>query len=198
MLSLFKTLRKRGGSLLERLKAKIICHSSLGEVVCEHGSKISLSTIVDVDGNGKFRLGEQSRIHRQGKFITLGGSIEIGRDTTIGDRATFLGGGNITIGNQVMFADSTTIVAFQHIYHDIKKPISLQLTSQNSVVIGDYSWIGINVTIVGDVTIGKHCVIAAGSVVTSSVPDYCVVAGVPAKIVRYYHSKSGEWLRYVE
>jgi acetyltransferase-like isoleucine patch superfamily enzyme len=53
------------------------------------------------------------------------------------------------------------------------------------VTIGHGSWIGANATILCGVTLGRCCVVAAGSVVTSSAPDYAVLAGVPAHIVKY-------------
>lgn len=49
--------------------------------------------------------------------------------------------------------------------------------------------------IVGNVHIGKNCVIGANSVVTKDIPDYCVFAGVPAKIIRKYDELSNSWLR---
>lgn len=52
------------------------------------------------------------------------------------------------------------------------------------VYIGDGSYIGINTVIVGNVKIGKHCVIGANSVVTHDIPDYGVAAGCPAKVIK--------------
>lgn len=53
-----------------------------------------------------------------------------------------------------------------------------------TVSIGDGSYIGINAVIVGNVKIGKHCVIGANSVVTKDVPDYCVAVGSPARVIK--------------
>jgi acetyltransferase-like isoleucine patch superfamily enzyme len=52
------------------------------------------------------------------------------------------------------------------------------------VVIGDDVWIGANAVILPGVTIGRHCVVAAGAVVTKDVPDNTVVGGIPAKVLR--------------
>ena len=52
------------------------------------------------------------------------------------------------------------------------------------VFIGEGSYIGINAVIVGNIKIGKHCVIGANSVVTKNVPDYCVAVGSPAKVIK--------------
>lgn len=53
-----------------------------------------------------------------------------------------------------------------------------------TVTIGDGSYIGINAVIVGNVKIGKHCVIGANSVVTEDVLDYCVAVGSPEKVIK--------------
>ncbi len=53
-----------------------------------------------------------------------------------------------------------------------------------AVSIGDYTWLGNCVTVLPGVKIGSHCVIAAGSIVTSDIPDNSLAAGVPAKIIR--------------
>ena len=63
-------------------------------------------------------------------------------------------------------------------------PYKRVLHSIGPVIIGDSVWIGDKVTILPNVTIGKNSVIAANSVVTKNVPDNCVVAGVPAKIIK--------------
>ena len=65
-----------------------------------------------------------------------------------------------------------------------------------SVEIGEGSWIGTKAVIVGDVKIGRHCVIGAGSVVTKDVPDYSIVVGSPAKVIKHYDFTKGEWVRY--
>ena len=61
------------------------------------------------------------------------------------------------------------------------------------VSIGGGSYIGINAVIVGNVKIGNHCVIGANSVVTKDVPDYCVVVGSPAKILKRYNLETQLW-----
>ena len=57
--------------------------------------------------------------------------------------------------------------------------------------IGDDVWIGTNVIILPGVNIGSHCIIGAGAVVTKDVPDYAIVGGVPAKVIRYRTEGNG-------
>lgn len=73
-----------------------------------------------------------------------------------------------------------------HEYRNVDIPIIDQGIVQKGqkVSIGDGSYIGINAVIVGNVKIGKHCVIGANSVVTKDVLDYCVAVGSPAKVIK--------------
>lgn len=73
-----------------------------------------------------------------------------------------------------------------HEYRNIDVPAIDQGVAQKGqkVSIGEGSYIGINVVIVGNVKIGKHCVIGANSVVTKDVPDYCVAVGSPARVIK--------------
>ena len=64
------------------------------------------------------------------------------------------------------------------------------------VLIDDGTWLGTNVVVVGNVHIGKQCVIGANSVVTKDIPDYCVAAGSPAKVLKRYNFESKEWERF--
>lgn len=88
-------------------------------------------------------------------------------------------------------------------YRDIEKPIKSQGNlikpsirfNRGGVSIGDDTWIGTNVVIVGTVEIGKHCVIGANSVVTHDIPDYCVAAGSPCKVLKRYNIVTREWER---
>lgn len=60
-------------------------------------------------------------------------------------------------------------------------------------MIGDQTFIGMHAVILPGVLIGKHCVIGANSVVTDNIPDYSVAVGVPAKVIKKYNWKTGEW-----
>ena len=80
-----------------------------------------------------------------------------------------------------------------HGYEDIHKPIRIQPCKTAIVTIGDDSWIGANAVITSGVTLGKHVVVAAGSVVTKDVPDYSIVAGNPARILKQYNSNTNRW-----
>ena len=80
-----------------------------------------------------------------------------------------------------------------HGYEDITKPIKKQpIIQKKEVIVGDNSWIGENVCIIG-AKVGKHCIVGANSVVTRDVPDYSVVVGSPARIIKRYDFEKQEW-----
>ncbi|HEU5304073.1 MAG TPA: acyltransferase, partial [Gemmatimonadales bacterium] len=85
----------------------------------------------------------------------------------------------------VLTAARCYISDHNHAFSDLEKPIIEQgMTPPQPVTIGDGSWLGINVCILAGVSLGRNCVVAANSVVTSSFPDYSVVGGAPARLLR--------------
>ncbi|MCZ6594522.1 MAG: acyltransferase [Bacteroidetes bacterium] len=99
----------------------------------------------------------------------------------------------VYIGKNVLIADRVFISDNLHGYENVAKPVQEQQSVfKNPVRIGAGSWIGVNAAVIG-AEIGKNCVIGANAVVTKDVPDYCVVAGIPARIIRRFNEEKGEW-----
>lgn len=92
--------------------------------------------------------------------------------------------GQVTMGDGVRIGAHANVLGFNHNHADVNKPIYQQGVSAKGIVIGDDVWIGSAATILDGVTVGSHCLIAAGAVVTRDVPDYAVVAGNPARMLR--------------
>ena len=65
---------------------------------------------------------------------------------------------------------------------------------KSKVFIGDNSWIGENVSIIG-ASIGKNCIIGANSVVTNNIPDYSIAVGSQAKIIKKYNFNTNKWIK---
>jgi len=85
-----------------------------------------------------------------------------------------------------------------HLFEDVTQPIKAQGWSEGgNVYIGDNSWIGTGAVLIGGrgLRIGCGCVVGANSVVTNDVPDFSVVVGNPAKLVRRFDQGTGEWRR---
>lgn len=93
----------------------------------------------------------------------------------------------VTIGAEAMLSDRVYVSDTGHEYQDISVPIKRQpLLDGRRVEIGAGAWVGIGAVIVGDVRIGTNAVVAANTVVRHDVPDFAVVAGDPARIIRYH------------
>ncbi len=117
-------------------------------------------------------IGDNTRINRNGTISAIK-KVEIGK--------------NVSIGENVFITDNT------HEFRDVTVPIKKQpITFVNETIVGDHTWIGTNVTIIG-VKIGKHCVIGANSVVTRNIPDYSVAVGSPARVIKRFNSKTQLW-----
>ncbi len=117
----------------------------------------------------------------------------VGDETQIHQNAHITCAGSIVIGKNVVITSNVTITDINHLYLDIEEPINRQEIEVRPVEIGDQSYVYNNSVIVPGVRIGRHCVVAANSVVSSSVPDYCVVAGSPARVVKRYDPASKRW-----
>lgn len=89
---------------------------------------------------------------------------------------------NVEIGDRVSFGPNVTIVASSHPNGSRLKRITGY--NRGPVTIGDDSWIGAGVIILPGITIGKGCIVGAGSVVTRNVPDCTVVVGNPARVLK--------------
>ena len=93
----------------------------------------------------------------------------------------------IVIGNGVSITANCAIVDTTHQFDDLPVDIKAGATVQDDegfVEIGEGSFLGIGCVVLPNVRIGKCCVIGANSVVSRSIPDYCVAAGIPAKVLR--------------
>lgn len=103
----------------------------------------------------------------------------------------------IYIEHDVLIAQSVLIVDHNHAYEDIAVPIVKQgITEGGRIRIGQGCWIAHGAAILcpkGELTIGRNCVVAANSVVTRSIPDYSLVAGLPARIIRQYDPETKTW-----
>ncbi len=119
--------------------------------------------------------------------------LQIGNHVSLGNFNHIYATQSIIIEDYVLTADKIYISDNLHSYEDINTPISLQPIKQVApVVIGNGSWIGENACIIG-AKVGKNCVVGANAVVTKDVPDYCVVAGIPAIIIKRYCLETNCW-----
>jgi acetyltransferase-like isoleucine patch superfamily enzyme len=113
--------------------------------------------------------------------------ITIGERSLVGENCILRGQGGITIGDDVYLGTAVQILAVNHVFHDISRPISHQGITAQGIRIADGAWIGSGAIILDGISIGRNVVIGAGAVVTKDVPDYCIAVGNPARVVRDLH-----------
>lgn len=110
--------------------------------------------------------------------------LEIGDRSGVGQNTDL--SGHIVIGKDVMMGPNCQMRTYSHAHDRIDIPMDQQGFEPERVMhIGDDVWIGSNVIVLPGANIGSHCIIGAGAVVTKDVPDYAIVGGVPAKIIRF-------------
>lgn len=120
-------------------------------------------------------------------------SLIIEDGCTIGNFNHIYATHSIILHKNVLTADKVYISDNLHGYEDINKPIIQQpIVQKQEVEIGEGSWLGENVCVIG-AKIGKHCVIGANSVVTKDIPDYSVAVGTPAKVIKQYDFNCNSW-----
>lgn len=123
-----------------------------------------------------------------GKNLRVKSGAEISPDCKVGNYSE-LGSrciiqANVHIGDYVIMGPDVKIYSRNHEFGDIDRPISVQGKRVYSTSVGDDVWIGANVVVLPGVKIGSHSVVAAGSIVTKDVPEYAIVGGNPAKIIK--------------
>lgn len=116
-------------------------------------------------------------------------SISIGNDCNIGQYTQITACNRITIGNGLLTGKFVLISDNSHgglsLEEALIPPNKRLLKSKGEVIIGNSVWIGDKATVLSGVSIGDNVIVAANSVVTKSVPSNCIIAGAPAKIVKF-------------
>ena len=154
-------------------------------------SVIRRRTRIDVLPFNPFILGEGSTIEDFSTINNGVGPVVIGNNSRIGIGNVVIG--PVTVGNNVILAQNIVMSGLNHGYEDINLPIHKQPVSTAPIFIEDDSWIGANAVVTAGVTIGKHCVVAAGAVVTKDIPPFSIAVGNPARVIKQYNKDSGKW-----
>lgn len=162
------------------------------DITIDKKAELGKHVLLDTGRGGNMIIG-RSYFGDYVKLHTAGGILMIGNNVTIGAYGFVNAAGNVTVGDNVLCADKVNIVAENHGYADINTPIRNQPCTPGEIVIGEGSWLGINVTVLAGTTIGKNSVVGANSVVKGHFDDYCVIAGNPARVVKRYDGK--EWVK---
>jgi acetyltransferase-like isoleucine patch superfamily enzyme len=148
------------------------------------GTHCVMGRRVRVWGPVRIFIGSRSALFED-VIISGVGEVRIGDQTTIGHNSVLVSRQRIEIGNNTMLAAFCYVLDNDHEFDHPSVPIPEQGLRISPVKIGNDVWVGAHSIILRGVTIGDGAVVAANSVVTQDVPPYAVVAGSPAKIVKY-------------
>jgi len=170
----------------------------LNTTIGEKSSFFPNSAVINSQQKDKIIIGNNTHIRGQLLVFKYGGTIKIGDDCFIGDGSRIWSGDNIIIGNNVLISHNVNIVDTNaHEIDYLERAIRYRDLIKNGpweskgsivtspIIIKDYAWISFGSIILKGVTIGEGAIVGAGSVVTKDVPDFALVAGNPAKIVKY-------------
>jgi acetyltransferase-like isoleucine patch superfamily enzyme len=139
------------------------------------------SRLISEHYKNKFSYCGKKVVLLEGVKIINPEKVSIGANTWIGDMAYLMAGSTIEIGDWCQIANNVIIVTTNHI---IDGNLYFENVEFASIKIGNNVWIGSNAIILPGVSIGDNAVIAAGAVVTKSVPNGVVYAGVPARQIK--------------
>lgn len=146
-------------------------------------AEISSSSFVSLEAKiftDKLSLGNSSYVAAN---TMIRGHVSIGENSSVNMGCNI--SGSVRIGNAVRIGSGVNIIGFNHAYQDKNKPIAAQGLICKGVRIGNDVWIGSNAIICDGVTIEDGTVVAAGSVVSKTIPEgYCLIAGNPARLIK--------------
>lgn len=188
-------------NLIKNFFSAIYC--LLYKIKSGKGNKISVPFKVVNSKIGSIILGNNVELSsntnlmlvNQGAVLIFDNHIRVAHDVQICCAFNVHIKSNVNIGPYVYIADHN------HKYENPDIPIldqEIDRENRLSVIIDEGTWIGTKVTIAGNVRIVKHCVVGANSVVVKDIPDYCVAAGVPAKIIKFYNTKTRQWEKFIK
>jgi acetyltransferase-like isoleucine patch superfamily enzyme len=156
-------------------------------------SVIRSSVRLDVLPSNKFEVGDYSIIEDFCIVNNGVGDVIIGSEVLIGKGSVVLG--PIFIHNMAITGQHVIMSGLNHCYENLDIPINKQGIVKSPIILEEDCMIGANSVILPGITIGKHSVVAAGSVVTKNVPPYSMVAGNPARLIKQYDFEKAAWVR---
>ncbi len=152
-----------------------------------------------IEGCKNIEIGNRVRIFPGIRMEAIGqGKIVIGNNTAIEQNVHITSsGGVLSIGNNVTILANTFITNLDHGYTDISKSILEQGVIEKETLIDDGCFVGYGAAIQAGTKLGKHCIVGAGAVVRGEYPDYCVIVGNPAHVIKKYNFETKKWERIV-
>jgi acetyltransferase-like isoleucine patch superfamily enzyme len=163
-------------------------------VVLRHPAKIRVGDGVVVDDlvlldakgtkNRGIAIGDGVFLGRGTILSCKDGEIELGDQVNLGFNCEIFSGSRVVVGAYGLFAAQTYIIGGGHDFASPDVPVIEQARSSVGISIGENVWLGAGAKVLDGVSIGRDVVVGAGAVVTTSLPDGVVAAGVPARVLR--------------
>lgn len=204
-INMFLILKNKFFELIRGFYAKILFKKTKGLVflgkrtTLKHCNLISAGRTLFIGDNvlinalskNGVQFGNNVSIHNNTIIDCTGGIRSIGEGLIIGDNVGISPNcfiqvrGTVKIGNNVLFGPGVKLFSESHNFENPDKFINEQGETRKGVIIEKGVWVGSDVTILDGVTIGDNAVIAAKSLINRDVPPFSIVAGIPAKVIKY-------------
>lgn len=120
-------------------------------------------------------------------------SITFEDNISVGQNLHITSATNLIIGKNTTIAENVFITSIEHEYQQINTHIMEQRNIVSDTIIGENCFIGYGAVIQAGTILGKQCIVGANAVVRGHFPDYCVIVGVPARIVKRYDTENKVW-----
>ena len=203
---LFSNLASIVGLALRRITLPIFLRAGAGSLVIgkgltirqPHRIRLGKGVILDDyvtldvradksrDDDVGIEIGEHALVGRGTIIVSKDGRIRLGKACNLGSNCRIATQSSVEIGDSVLIAAYAYIGPGNHRMDEFDRPLIEQgMDIRGGVRIGEQAWIGARATILDGVSIGREAIVGAHSLVLEDVPDRAIVAGVPAKIVRY-------------
>ncbi|HZO77050.1 MAG TPA: acyltransferase [Solirubrobacteraceae bacterium] len=139
---------------------------------------------LEIGRSATLALGRWSWVGQGTKIRVHEGRVSIGAKSVLGQECTISAYQRIDIGRECIVADRVMLIDFDHGVVEVERPIRLQGIYKRDVRVGHNAWIGYGACILRGVSIGDNCIVGTSAVVTASLPDNAVAAGIPARVIR--------------
>ncbi|HUX17557.1 MAG TPA: hypothetical protein VMV63_00030 [Acidithiobacillus sp.] len=161
-------------------------------------SPLSITNPEHISISKNVHIGHRARI--EARIDWHGGQqfspeLEIHDDADIGQNVTISCVNKVVIGRNTVISFDVFITDNDHAYEQIGVPVMKQPLIVKKTIIGENCFIASGVKILAGTVLGKQCIVGSNSVVRGEFPDYCVIVGSPARVVKRYSAQSGCWER---
>lgn len=200
MINFFIRIHKYGNYAVEKwaqIKTRIWYKNLFGNI----GYQSVIFKPIRLINPQNIQVGDKVRIYKDSRIETIEQwgknkytpRVIIGSGTTFEQRLHMTCASEMKIGRECAILADVMITDINHEYNEINKNVMSQSIEVKKTVVGDYCFIGMGSKIMAGSSIGNNCIIGSNSIVVGNIPEYSVVAGVPARIIKRYDFDNSKW-----